>query len=175
MLSRKSRKSAGRNQAPARIQPSRRAHRRSDIKLFAEELGERRLPSTDIWTGFSVASPRPSWADANNWLVNGSPGVPASGDNLVFPAGALQLSNTDNITSLTVASITFTGTGYTLNSSEQHHQSRRRRAECRQRGAAGTNAINIPLVALNPETYSVATSGQILTDSGTIRLTTNPP
>ena len=118
MLSRKLRKSAGRNQAPARIQPSRRRHRRPDLKLLAEELEVRLLLATDVWTGLSQASPiTPNWTDANNWLRDGSPGVPQSGDSLVFPAGAQQLNNTDNSGTLTISSITFTGTGYTINSS----------------------------------------------------------
>ena len=64
MLSRKSQSRAGRNQAPARIQPSRRAHRRPDLKLLAEELEGRVLLATDVWTGLSQASPiSPNWND----------------------------------------------------------------------------------------------------------------
>ena len=76
MLSRKSRKSAGRNQAPARIQPSRRGHRRPDLKLFAEQLEDRVLLATDIWTGLSPAIRQRQLDRCEQLAAHGSPGVP---------------------------------------------------------------------------------------------------
>ena len=168
MLSRKSRKSAGRNQAPARIQPSRRAHRRPDLKLLAEELEVRVLLATDVWTGLSLAVESPSnanWSDANNWLRDGSPGVPTNNDSLVFPAGALQLNNTDNSGTLTLTSITFTGTGYTINSNSGSINLGAGGLSVSPTAGAGTNVFNVTTAFLNPETFTVATSGQVLTDS----------
>ena len=119
MLSRKSRKSAGRNQSPAKIQPSRRAHRwasRSAWSRNTSQSGNSSRNSGDIWTGLSTTAPLGSWNDPANWLVNGTQGVPSNGDTLMFPAGVSQLATTDNSGNLTLASIQFTGTGYTVSS-----------------------------------------------------------
>src|SRR3954454_13945542 len=83
MLSRKSRKSAGRNTSPAKIQPSRRGQRKSRVELVTERLEDRTMMSIDVWTG---AGSDGNWGTANNWLINGAPGTPVSNDTLVFPA-----------------------------------------------------------------------------------------
>ena len=120
----------------------------------------------DTWTGGSLASPiSPNWTDANNWSRGGSPGVPQSGDSLVFPAGAQQLVNTDNIGTLTIASITFTGTGYTINSNTGTINLGSGGLSVGGTAGAGNNALNVGMTFLNAETFTVATSGQVLTDS----------
>lgn len=64
--------------------------------------------ATITWTGTTSTS----WSVASNW----SGGVaPVTGDDLVFPGGASNLSNTNDLTENTIInSITFTGSGYTL-------------------------------------------------------------
>jgi len=51
------------------------------------------------------------WSAAANWVENDPP---SPGDDLVFPAGAANLHNYNNLGHDTYASITFTGSGYTL-------------------------------------------------------------
>lgn len=63
--------------------------------------------ATRTWTGTSSGL----WSVAANW--GGT--VPVTGDDLVFPAGASNLSNTNDLTENTIFnSITLSGSGYTL-------------------------------------------------------------
>ncbi len=63
--------------------------------------------STRTWTGTTSGS----WSVAGNW--GGT--APVTGDDLVFPSGASNLSNTNDFIENTIFnSITFTGSGYTL-------------------------------------------------------------
>lgn len=63
--------------------------------------------ATRTWTGTTNGS----WSLASNW--GGT--TPVTGDDLVFPSGASNLSNTNDLTENTIFnSITFTGSGYTL-------------------------------------------------------------
>jgi autotransporter-associated beta strand protein len=63
--------------------------------------------ATRTWTGTTSGS----WSVASNW--GGT--APVTGDDLVFPAGASNLSNTNDFTENTIFnSITISGSGYTL-------------------------------------------------------------
>ena len=63
--------------------------------------------ATRTWTGTTSGS----WSVAGNW--GGT--APVTGDNLVFPVGASNLSNTNDFTENTIFnSITLSGSGYTL-------------------------------------------------------------
>lgn len=63
--------------------------------------------ATRTWTGTTSGA----WSVASNW--GGT--APVTGDDLVFPSGASNLSNTNDLTENTIInSITFTGSGYTL-------------------------------------------------------------
>jgi len=65
--------------------------------------------ATCTWTGGSGVSS--DW----NYLLNWSGGqTPQSGDDIVFPSGAARLVNTNVYSGRTFASITFTGSGYTI-------------------------------------------------------------
>lgn len=67
--------------------------------------------ATRTWTG-SVDG---SWSNPSNW--GGT--APVTGDDLVFPSGASNLSNTNDLTENTIInSITFTGSGYTLSGNQ---------------------------------------------------------
>ena len=67
-----------------------------------------------------VASATRTWTGGggdNNWTTPANWGgtAPVAGDDLVFPAGAARLSNTNNFAAATAFnSITISGTGYTL-------------------------------------------------------------
>ncbi|MEI6400271.1 MAG: autotransporter-associated beta strand repeat-containing protein [bacterium] len=63
--------------------------------------------ATRTWTGTTSGA----WSVASNW--GGT--APVTGDDLVFPSGASNLSNTNDLTENTIFnSITFSGSGYTL-------------------------------------------------------------
>ena len=72
-------------------------------------------PGSITWTGKSTTSA--NWSDPANWDLNRAP---VNGDSLVFPATAQHLANNDNLSGLSVNSLTFQGTfttatgGYTL-------------------------------------------------------------
>lgn len=66
--------------------------------------------ATRTWTGGSVSSG--NWTVPANW--DGGVSSPSNGDDLVFPAGAGRLNNTNNFVSATFNSITFSGTGYSV-------------------------------------------------------------
>jgi fibronectin-binding autotransporter adhesin len=59
------------------------------------------------WDGSSSGN----WNVAANWTGGVAP---VSGDALVFPSGAANLANTNNLVDLRLDSITFTGSGYAL-------------------------------------------------------------
>lgn len=68
--------------------------------------------ATKTWTGGGVNA---NWSTAANWSPSGGP---VAGDDLVFPAGALQLTNNNDTaagTSYNTLSITGAASGYTLN------------------------------------------------------------
>src|SRR5262245_36763592 len=56
------------------------------------------------WTGGGGANA--NWNTSANW---GGAGTPANGDTLVFPGGAANLVNTNNLAGLTLSQIRFTG------------------------------------------------------------------
>ena len=74
------------------------------ICFFSNHLAE---AATRTWTGTTNGL----WSNPSNW--GGT--APVTGDDLVFPSGASNLSNTNDLTENTIFnSITFTGSGYTL-------------------------------------------------------------
>src|SRR5579859_2622017 len=86
----------------------RRSYRRAwSHRPRLECLEDRLSPATHTWTGASSNL----WSDGKNW-TGGAPTADTSAD-LVFPPGASNLTNTNDITNLIFASITYTGSGYT--------------------------------------------------------------
>lgn len=67
-------------------------------------------PDTCTWVGASGGF----WATAANWSGCDNGGVPENGDSLVFPAGASNTIMNNNLSSLSVESITFNGGGYLI-------------------------------------------------------------
>lgn len=75
------------------------------LQFFSSTSAE---AATRTWDG----STSDSWSVASNWSENVAP---VTGDDLVFPSGASNLSNTNDLTENTIInSISFTGSGYTL-------------------------------------------------------------
>src|SRR5258706_2443240 len=68
--------------------------------------------ATRTWTGATSAS----WNVATNWMDSAmNPAIPASGDDLVFPAGAPNAASSNTLAAGNVyASITFQGSGYAI-------------------------------------------------------------
>src|SRR6185503_13669133 len=63
---------------------------------------------TSTWDGGGANS---FWSNPTNWMGDVAP---QNGDVLVFPNGAARLNNTNDLVGLTVATIHFLVTGYTL-------------------------------------------------------------
>jgi hypothetical protein len=62
-----------------------------------------------VWTGQGTTA---NWNDANNWAGHT---LPLAGDNLIFPAGAFQLTNTNNLAAGTqFGNIVFGTGGYSV-------------------------------------------------------------
>jgi autotransporter-associated beta strand protein len=125
-------------------------------------LEDRLIPATHTWTGNVNAL----WSVAGNW----SGGTPQGDPNpdLIFPAAALNKTNTDNFAAaLPIHSIQFAGAGYTLNSSGSPLNLL---AGGSLSGiAAGTDAVVINLNLVAPASYAVVTfPGVSLVLSGTV-------
>ncbi len=74
--------------------------------LAWEVLESRLTPAVSTWSG-AVSN---LWSDNGNWDV-----PPAAGNDLVFPAGAANLANTDDLPAATsFGSLTIAGSGYTI-------------------------------------------------------------
>ncbi len=74
-----------------------------------ERLEARVVLSTSTWTGLGADA---NWQTAGNWDV---PPVSGQGTNLIFPAGAAQLTNVDDLgAGATFGSLSFTGGDYSI-------------------------------------------------------------
>src|SRR4051794_15401219 len=89
--------------AAARGRTARRGHRPG-----LEGLEVRIAPAIDTWTG-AVST---AWTNPGNWTAGVAP---KTGDDLIFPAGAGNQSNTNDFpVGTTFRSITIQGPGYSL-------------------------------------------------------------
>ena len=74
-----------------------------------EPLEDRTVPSTRTWDG---GGPTGNWSEGANWAGDVAP---VAGDDLIFPAGAAQPTNSNNSPSGTsFRSLSFSGSGYTI-------------------------------------------------------------
>src|SRR5262245_15271290 len=91
-----------------------RARARRFCTPRCEQLEDRRVLSTETWTGGDN--------DDSNWTSNGNwAGIGGARqlDDLVFPAGAVRLTNTNDFVANTFFnSISITGNGYTINGNQ---------------------------------------------------------
>lgn len=117
-----------------------------------ERLEERWVLAALTWTGTTDAN----WGTNTNWNPNG---VPGTGDSLTFPAAAANLTNTDNLTGLSVNSLTFSGAsgGYNLGGTNALTVT----AGINASNTAGTNTISLPLVLGANQTFTVAGGAQL--------------
>lgn len=108
-----------------------------------------------VWSGSSSGY----WSVGANW--GGT--APVSGDDLVFPSGAANLLNTNNLTGLNLRSITFSGSGYIIRGnsitisngiSGQH--------------AAGANTVALPITLGAAQTFDCVNAGASQTFGGSI-------
>jgi len=106
--------------------------------------------ATRIWSG---AGPTDFWTNAANW--GGT--APVAGDDLVFPAGALRLSNSNNFAAATAFhSLTISGSNYVVNCNSVTLQ-----AGLTNNPPVGTNVCNAPII-LGSNQFFVVSSNSTL-------------
>jgi fibronectin-binding autotransporter adhesin len=86
--------------------------RRPTFRPLIDEMEPRVLPATLTWTGIVDAN----WNDgtvgvSTNWSGNA---LPATGDTLIFAAGAANLTNVNNTTANNNYLLQFTGSAYSV-------------------------------------------------------------
>ena len=114
-------------------------------------------PAILTWTGTTSNN----WSVASNWVgVHSEQAAPFNNDSLVFLANACNLANNNDLTGLTINSITISGSGYALSGNAIGLSSG-------ISDSAGTNTISIPLTLTAAESISVS-AGSNLTVSGTV-------
>jgi autotransporter-associated beta strand protein len=120
-----------------------------------EPLELRLALSTDTWTGAIDAN----WSTNHSGTTNWSGAVPANGDSLVFPAGAAHLTNIDDLTGLTVDSVSFSGAsgGYNLGGSNAVTLS----AGLTATNTTGSNTVNLPLVLGASQSFTIGAGVQL--------------
>src|SRR2546429_4061389 len=81
------------------------------VCLECEALEERVTPATLTWLGAVDGI----WSHAGNWATTDvTHPVPQNGDAIVLPAGAPNITQTDDLGTLSLAGITFGDVGYTI-------------------------------------------------------------
>lgn len=127
--------------------------------LQLEWLENRFAPATHTWTGATSAL----WSDPTNW--NG--GSPAGDPNavLVFPAGAANLSNTNDLTNLTIQSISFTGSdNYTIAGNTLTLNAGGITLDVT--ATTGTDMINLPIMLGASQTWTIFNASRTLQVGG---------
>jgi autotransporter-associated beta strand protein len=81
----------------------------NQVDCWGATIATYRAASSLTWSGASPATNL--WSDGGNWAGGVAP---QNGDDVTFPAGAARLTNTNDIASLTLRRISFTGSGYSL-------------------------------------------------------------
>jgi autotransporter-associated beta strand protein len=112
----------------------------------------------DTWTGGGTTN---HWSDAANWGGK----APSAGDNLVFPAGAAQATNTNDFAAgTTFNSITVSGGGYSISGNALTLST-----GLDDSNATGSNVINLPITLSKAQTFTAATNAAFgMTLGGTI-------
>ena len=126
--------------------------------LAWDVLESRIAPAVSTWSGAGVDN---LWSDNGNWDV-----PPAPGNDLVFPAGAANLTSTDDLTASTsFGSITISGSGYTISGNAVSLTGTLDSAQ-----ASGTNTVTLPVSSGGggPLTVTVDQSGTTLVLGGVV-------
>src|SRR5262249_52899907 len=100
------------------LKPVSRTRRRHNTRRRPqlEVLEDRLAPASHTWTGASATTN--AWSDPANW-AGGRPGVGGGTHiDLIFPAGAPQATNNNDLVGLTIERIDLQGGGYTLNGNQ---------------------------------------------------------
>ena len=112
-----------------------------------------------VWTGSSGSNA--NWMTANNWAGSS---VPVAGDNLIFPAGAAQETNANNLTANTLfGNIVFGAGGYSVsgNSIELN-------GTIDGSASPGNTTFNIPLTLEGDSSVLMGGTGSLITFGQTI-------
>lgn len=137
--------------------PRRRAQRGTPVqKKLAIELLENRIAlATSIWSGAVDGL----WSNNANWDT-----PPVAGNDLIFPSGAANLTNTNDLSAGTsFASLTVTGGGYSIGGAAINLSGGLTASQ-----AAGTDTINLPINFTGPATVAVEQSGAVLVLGGVV-------
>ena len=88
-----------------------RISKSATVRLECEPLEDRVTPATLTWLGAVDGL----WSHAGNWSTTDvTHPVPQTGDDLIFPAAAANLVQTDDLPALTLSTLTFQGDGYQI-------------------------------------------------------------
>src|ERR1700676_4663716 len=118
------------------------------------------LAVTATWTGATSGN----WNTGSNWSGTGG-AAPAAGSDLVFPAGAANLSTNNNIApGRSFNSITISGNGYTLAGNSITLAA----GNLSDTNAAGSNTISLAMSMAATRTFSVSNASESLTISGVL-------
>jgi autotransporter-associated beta strand protein len=118
-------------------------------------------PSTiSTWTGMGSDA---NWSTGGNWM---SGTAPVAGNDLIFPASASKLTNTDNLgADFHFNSLTLAGSGYSISASNSSTASFNI-IDASQ--STGSNTVSIPITLGGPTSVAVDNSGASLVLSGLI-------
>lgn len=112
------------------------------------------------WTGNGLG---PQWTDSGNWTGCDNGNVPENGDELIFPAGASNLTTTNNIVGLTVYRITFQD-NYVVNGNAFS-------VSAGIASSAGSTAINVGVTLAGSLTFLTSGTGNLaFTNSSSVNL-----
>jgi autotransporter-associated beta strand protein len=136
---------------------ARRACRRRSLRPCVKPLETRLQPAVHTWTGASSAV----WSNAGNWTG----GTPANDSQaaLVFPSGAANLVNTNDLTGLSLSSVTLAGPGYDITGNGVQLVAG---GSITSSNATGANEIDLAFALLGGATLDPATSSTTLTLGG---------
>ncbi|HVX11910.1 MAG TPA: Ig-like domain repeat protein [Pirellulales bacterium] len=120
-----------------------------------EPLEERLALTALNWTG-AVDS---NWSTNSSGTTNWSGNVPIDGDTLIFPSGAAHLVNTDDLPSLSVGSVTFSGSagGYNIGGTDPLTITSGVVAS----NTAGTNSMDLPITLGSTQSFTIASGAQL--------------
>jgi len=124
-------------------------------RLSLESLEDRLAPAVSTWTG-AVSG---LWSQAGNWDV-----APNPGDELVFPDGAANKTNTNDLAAGTAfQSISLTGSGYAISGNAVDLG-----GSISASYASGNDDVNLPINFTAPGAVDVATAGASLSLGGVL-------
>ena len=143
-----------------------RRERRTVLGLGLERLEERVVLSTLTWSGNdAIAKGNHNWSDAANWDT-----APTSGSALIFPSGlaGAALTSNDDISGGSYASLTISGTGYTITGSSGISAALSGTIDASQ--TSGSSTLNLPVnfVGTTAGTVTVNNAAATLTMGGAI-------